>query len=211
MKKSKILILTITLSFPVILYLFLRSYGQNEFALPVFFDGQEKLYCQDSTLTESDFPIFSLNQKDTFEIKDVYKAEFKVIHFPNTEDSEIQTLKNELNRVLNTFDDLSIDIISLQETNSELDSTINQDAFLNKERAKSYLYTVDQLNVFVNCLYALPTEEWNGKHPSEETIPIESTLVLLDQENKIRGYYNGYETKEVDRLILEIRVLLSNK
>ncbi|WP_375580833.1 hypothetical protein ABWH96_07390 [Marivirga tractuosa] len=208
MKKSKILILTITLSFPVILYLFLRSYGQNEFALPVFFENEEKLYCNDSSNANDLIQVFSLNLEDSFKLENVYKADYKVVHFPNVDDSEIQTLKNELNRILNTFDDLSINLLSFKSLTTENDQSVS---FLSANRSNTYLYTQDYKDIFINCIYAFPTEAWKGKHPSEETIPIDNTLILLDQENKIRGYYDGYETKEVDRLILEIRVLLSNK
>ncbi|HET8861027.1 hypothetical protein [Marivirga sp.] len=211
MKKSKILILLITLTLPVILYLFLRSFGQNEFALPVFFGDEEKKFCSDSTISAVDIELIDIDTKDLIKLSDTYTADYKVIHFPNTHDSEIQTLKNELNRILNTFDELPITIISFQPIVDQKVDQLGTASFLPAERTNTYLYPIKYKDVFVNCFYAFPTEAWDGKHPSEETIPIENTLVLLDEENKIRGYYDGYETKEVDRLILEIRVLLSNK
>lgn len=208
MKKTKILILLFTLTFPVILYLFLRSYGRNEFALPVFFEKEEKLYCNNANKANDSIQVFSLNLEDSFKLENVYKADYKVVHFPNVNDSEIQTLKNEMNRILNTFDDLSINLLSFKSLTVEDDQSVS---FLPAERSNTYLYTQDDKDKFVNCIYALPTKEWDSKHPSEETIAVDHTLVLLDEENKIRGYYDGFETKEVDRLILEIRVLLSNK
>lgn len=211
MKKPKILILLFTLSFPVILYLFLRSYGENEFALPVFFESEERMYCNDSSATAKSLQVFNLNQKDTMSLNDVYKTDFKVIHLPNNQDSEIQALKNELNRVLNTFNELSISIISLDSYDANRGRLKEYSNFLPHDRTKTYLYSGNEKAKYVNCVYVFPTEDWNGMHPSEQTIPIDNTLVLLDKENKIRGYYNGYETKEVDRLILEIRVLLSNQ
>ncbi|MGM0581757.1 MAG: hypothetical protein ACQETL_13810 [Bacteroidota bacterium] len=211
MKKSKILILLITLTFPVILYLFLRSYGQNEFDLPVFFQNEEKLYCDDAELTEGSFKVYLLKQQDSLKLEDAYIADYKVIHFPNTQDPEIQTLKNELNRALNTFNDLSLNLLSFKTVESSQDSISDNNCFLKSDRAKTYLYSAEEKEALLNCIYAFPTKQWDGNHPSEEIIPIAKTLVLLDNENRIRGYYNGYETKEVDRLILEIRVLLSNK
>lgn len=211
MKKSKILILLITLSFPVILYLFLRSYGQNEFDLPVFFENEEKVYCNDSSISKEDIELIDLNQKSFVRLSEVYNDDYKIIHFPNSEDPEIQTLKNELNRVLNTFGDLSINILSFQPVDTVKLDELGSELFLPITRASTFLYPRDQMDVFINCFYVFPTKDWNGKHPSEETIDINKTLVLLDEQNRIRGYYNGYETKEVDRLILEIRVLLSKK
>lgn len=208
MKKSKVLILLITLTLPVILYLFLRSYGQNEFALPVFFEKEEKVYCNSSSIMSESIQVFSLNLEDSFKLENVYKAEFKVVHFPNVKDPEIQTLKNEMNRILNTFEELSINLLSFK---SIAVQDVAEVSFLAADRSNTYLYSDSDKDRFVNCVYVFPTENWDGKHPAEETIAIDHTLVLLDKENKIRGYYDGYETKEVDRLILEIRVLLSNK
>ncbi|WKV12240.1 hypothetical protein [Marivirga harenae] len=211
MKKSKILILLVTLSFPVILYLFLRSYGQNEFNLPIFFEDQEKRYCNDVNLTRDNVEFMNLNQKEIVKLSEIYDADFKVIHFPNTQDPEIQTLKNELNRVLNTFDEVSISILSLQSIDSGKVDQLGNTGFLPSKKSKTYLYHENKRNSLINCLYAFPTKEWDGEHPSEDIIAADETLVLLDEQNRIRGYYNGYETKEVDRLILEIRVLLSKK
>ncbi len=46
------------------------------------------------------------------------------------------------------------------------------------------------------------------KNPDEAFIHSER-LVLVDKEGVIRGFYNGTDTKEVDRLLLEINVLKS--
>lgn len=211
MKKSKFLILLVTLSFPVILYLFLRSYGQNQFALPVFFDGEEKVLCTEPTVhAQSEF-LYSLDQADSLALDEMYQADYKIVHFPNSENAEIQTLKNELNRVLNTFDNLSINILSFKSVGIVSSDIENARTFLDRERASTYLYSIEQKDDFVNCIFAFPTKDWDGEHPAEIDLPVENTVVLLDDENKIRGYYDGYETKEVDRLILEIRVLLSNR
>jgi hypothetical protein len=211
MKKSKILILLVTLTFPVILYLFLRSFGQNEFALPVYFENEERMYCKDSSAMMNNLDLIDLNQANFIKLSDLYEADYKVIHFPNTQDSEIQTLKNELNRVHNTFGDLSINILSFKPIDTGKVDQLENKLFLLGPRTKTFLYPENKMDYLINCIYAFPTTEWNGKHPSEETIDIDHTLVLLDEENRIRGYYDGYETKEVDRLILEVRVLLSNK
>ena len=191
--------------------MFLRTYGQNEFALPVFFENGGKVICSDSIGKGNSVKVFSVNLQDSFKLQDVYKADYKVVHFPDSKDAEIQTLKNELNRVLNTFDDLSINLLSLKAVANKQNTGIDVKSFLAAERSNTYVYQEVAKDMIINCIFAFPTEEWEGKHPSEETIAVNHTLVLLDEDNKIRGYYDGYETKEVDRLILEIRVLLSNK
>lgn len=212
MKKSKIIILLITLSFPVILYLFLRSYGHNEFALPVFFEQSSgKILCNDSTIDASSFKFYDVNAIDSLSLNELYKVDYKVIHFPNEQDTVIKSLENELNRVVHTFDELSLSILSFIPLLSPHDSLTEYHAFLSVDKSITYLYDPKEKETLVNCVYAFPTNDWNGNHPSEENIPIDKTLVLLDQDNRIRGYYDGYDTKDVDRLILEIRVLLSKK
>jgi hypothetical protein len=211
MKKSKFLILLITLSFPVILYLFLRSYGQNEFDLPVFFENEQKLFCHDSLGSVDDIQLVDLKDSSIVEFSMLYEADYKIIHFPNIQDKEIQTLKNELNRVHNTFGDLSLNILSFISSYAEESDDFADELFLSRSRTKTIVFLEDDKDYLINCIYAFPTSEWESKHPSEETISIDKTLVLIDDKNRIRGYYNGYETKEVDRLILEIRVLLSKK
>jgi protein SCO1 len=42
----------------------------------------------------------------------------------------------------------------------------------------------------------------------DETFIHTEKLLLIDKEGYIRGFYDGTEKKEVDRLILEIKVLL---
>jgi protein SCO1/2 len=53
--------------------------------------------------------------------------------------------------------------------------------------------------------YKLALQTGNG---DPETIDHSSKLVLVDKERRIRGYYNGTDEKEVDRLILETKILL---
>ena len=43
---------------------------------------------------------------------------------------------------------------------------------------------------------------------SNQTIPYNEEFVLLDKQGYIRGFYDGKDEKEVERLITEINVLL---
>jgi len=45
-------------------------------------------------------------------------------------------------------------------------------------------------------------------NPRKETFAYNEGLVLIDREGHIRGYYNGTDKADVDRLVLEIRILL---
>ena len=192
MKTKKLLILAVTLSFPVILYLFLRSFGQNTYDLPIFF---EKLgeNCEQK--------IYGLNEGDTIQLTRLLTHDFNVLVFPSDKRDNL-ALKNELSRIVQNFEG-SIDLGM---------KTISHTAY----QLNIPDYTVHELVVYeelfdqlVNCELKLPNASFQGVHPTEEVWETNETLVLIDKEGNIRGYYNGFETKEVDRLILEINVLLS--
>ena len=56
-------------------------------------------------------------------------------------------------------------------------------------------------------------EEWNGDDRAEFrkcvlAVPNSEDLVLVDKEGKIRGYYVSTDREEVDRLLLELEILL---
>lgn len=211
MKTSKILILLFTLSFPVILYLFLRSYGVNKYELPIFFDDTQKLLCRNPAADLELLYLFPAKSSDSIPFRQALSADYKVIHFPDIEYVEIQSLKNELSRVLNTLSDISIHTVTLIPLEADDMDNIGMNEFITKDAAYTYRYDSQVKDELIHCVFAFPTNEWNGRHPSEEIIPVEETLILLDQNNQIRGYYNGFKTKEVDRLILEMSVLLSNQ
>ncbi|WP_266362285.1 SCO family protein [Tellurirhabdus rosea] len=44
--------------------------------------------------------------------------------------------------------------------------------------------------------------------PEKETFAFNEGLVLVDKDGHIRGYYKGTDKEDVDRLVLEIRILL---
>jgi len=41
-------------------------------------------------------------------------------------------------------------------------------------------------------------------------MPPRTSVVLLDRQGRIRGYYDGSERDEVDRLIVEIKIIIRN-
>jgi len=207
MKFKKYIILLITISFPVLLYLFLRFYGQNEYDLPYFFkDGVE--------VCEAAEPIrlsnFDLNRtgSETKTVATFFKGQTNIVLFPNAQ-LDNQPLKNELNRAMATFADrLKIDLHAfVSEDSSENRTEIK----LNQQTIKYHILGADRFQFFQECLLGLPTPDIGYDHPFEDRIDKARTVVLLDDSAYIRGYYDVFETKEVDRLVLELEILLSNK
>ncbi|MFN8346479.1 MAG: hypothetical protein U0X91_15860 [Spirosomataceae bacterium] len=46
------------------------------------------------------------------------------------------------------------------------------------------------------------------KNKSNETIPYNEQFVLLDKKGFIRGFYDGTDPEDVDRLTAEVKILL---
>lgn len=47
----------------------------------------------------------------------------------------------------------------------------------------------------------------SGMSDDQKTIPTNNRLVLLDKAGFVRGYYNGLQPAEIDRLLAEIKIL----
>jgi len=43
------------------------------------------------------------------------------------------------------------------------------------------------------------------------SVPVAESIVLVDEQRRIRGYYQGTSTKEIDRLVAEIKILLYSR
>ncbi|MBK6263723.1 hypothetical protein JKA74_01645 [Marivirga sp. S37H4] len=208
MKISKILILFVVLSLPVILYLLLTFYGKNEFDLPKYFIDRNEQCTDFVQISEIEDSLHTVNGK-RFKLHEVLKENINVLHFPES-GVDNQPLQNELKRLLDTFSDQ--EKIELHTILVAKDSSYFQgNKFINSENAYQYHVSSDFYDLLTTCYLALPTKNWVGDHPAEMKLDLSKILVLIDGDMQIRGYYDGLETKDVDRLILEIRILLSKK
>jgi len=76
---------------------------------------------------------------------------------------------------------------------------------------KWYFLTGSKVEIYDLALhgYYLPVVDAGVKEGKpDETFIHSEKLVLVDKEGIVRGFYDGTDTKDVDRLVLEIRVLL---
>ncbi len=206
MKSSKILILVFTLTFPVILYLFLTFYGSNEFDLPIFFENENE-FCNDFKALENITETLQCSENKPYSLEEILAGNINILHFPNIREDN-QQLENELNRLISTFaDEDNIKLHAIyNDQQTELGGYLMQSNALTNYNVSNYFY-----NKLTDCYMMLPSKEWEGEHPAEVVLDEHTTLLLMDQEGRIRGYYDGLETKDVDRLILEIRILMTKQ
>ncbi len=208
MRSKKIFILLITISLPVILYLFLRSYGTNHYNLPYFFKDGVVDCGTETVLHKGNYTFFNHSNNDSVSTNEMFSGHLNLILFPDYANDN-QPLKNELNR---TFAELSDEAqIEIHIFKSLEDTLISNEPITKQQMAQNYQVDAGTLASLKQCLLALPTAQFGQLHPFEYVLEDSKTVVLVDDSLFIRGYYNAFQTKDVDRLILEVKVFLSSK
>lgn len=203
MKSKKFLILAVTISFPVILYLFLRFFGQNKYDLPYFFQ-EEGVKCL-TMVADTSNELLDVSSLDSVSVNSVLDSSISILMFPSST-IDNQSLKNELNRTVQDLKGrVNLRLIAFYQNGVDTSNLLA----LNEVEIDNFIAADSSYKELIDCYFKLPTPEYKGEHPTEEKWPFNKTIVLIDAGKHIRGYYNGFETKEVDRLILEVNVLLS--
>jgi len=216
-KFQKILFLCILLAFPILVFLFLRTFGDNHYEIPVFYaTGVE------STFTECNFsegqhyiPDFSFEAHTKEEITSANFAEkLTVVDFFFTSCPSIcPIMSDELTRVQKAFDnDDEVQILSFS-VDPENDSIEALQLYANRYQADDTQWkfiTGDKKAIYslARCGFIMPVQDGNGE-PAD--FIHSDKLVLVDSQKRIRGYFGGTDREDVDRLILEIKILLSEE
>lgn len=173
MKRAvKIIFLLAILAVPVVIFLFLKTFGENKYAVPVYHHEGVLADFPECDFNEGAFTV-PLNNKNN------QKANITVF-FKETDNFSSQDLFNNFNRLKATFtQDVSFNAFG--KTAAKNDNVVASDA--------------DDLRRRMRCHFATDTM---------------NQFVLHDQKGYIRGYY-GTELDEVDRLIVEIKIILENE
>ncbi|MBC7893531.1 MAG: SCO family protein [Sphingobacteriaceae bacterium] len=222
-------ILTAVLVVPALIFLYLRAFGENQYTLRRYYpltDSTEQVLLKanpaarffepkEDTVFHVIPPFQLVNQdgKETTETALRGKIHVADFFFSRCE-SICPKLSAQLSRVQEVFSvNPAIQLVSytvdpdhdtpdvLRRYASEYDARPGKWLFLTGN--KTQLYHLAQKGYFVPVL-----AEGDGNEKPNETFTHSEKLVLVDKAGIIRGYYDGTDKKEVDRLILEIRVLL---
>ena len=229
---KKTIILFIVLILPVFIYLGLKTWGTNHFVLPRYIPaidsttGEIKMGKRlnprwDESELDTIFqtiPAFNLiNEKGQSFSSSSLKGKIYVASFFFTRCGTIcPKITGQLSRVQDTFNqDLDLKLISisvdpafdhpekLQAYAKRFDANEGQWTFLTGEKKVIYPLILTGFHVPL-----ADASEYDAaiKNPNETFIHSER-LVLVDKEGVIRGFYVGTDKKEVDRLLVEIKVL----
>jgi len=210
--------LLVLLVLPVCVYFFLKIFGKNHFALPTYFpqDIEERIV-NGKTIHDTIFhqvPSFRLLSSSGDSVTEkitennIYVADFFFTTCPGI----CPQMSNQLKRVQEAFIDNPEVLILSHTVDPENDTLPVLQAYAEKYKAikgkwfflttnKNTTYDLAQKGYFISALE-------DSNYTDSDRFVHSDKLVLVDKQKHIRGYYNGTDEKEVDRLILEISVLL---
>lgn len=187
-KKSVFLFLLIAL--PVLIFLFLKFFGRNEFTIPIYYEKG----LGDSLST----PCLE-KSKAQYVVKNplVEEGKINIVHFERLDGPVLKTRLEELSRVQDVF---------YNDQEIELTTYLNG-ASIGAKEITDYNRRIQFKEEFWNIAELDSTQWANLKYCGVAMTNLDNRVVLVDQLNRIRGYYNIIEREETDRLILELRIL----
>ena len=186
-KLTKGLLLFSALLLPVLIFVFLKMFGSNKFDIPVFNHTEisQNVNCADIQLPHVVKGIEnSLNPITSTSIVNIYHVMPKGV---NAEElKRLMVVKDRLT-------DNEVLIHSIVVMDSATDITGLRQTYQMGGIWKFHEMRKGELNNSINCQLMITGNE---------------SIVLVDNEGKIRGYYIGSEEEEIDRLILESKILI---
>jgi hypothetical protein len=159
MQKKKILFLFLALIFPVLVFVFLKFFGRNEFEVPVLHkDSVGVNNCGVKYATP-----YLLPDSIAELVFSVGNAQLYLLNF-SSDEAVLKRLGEELNT-----NDLKL-----------INPSVNLSSLKDQEFIR-------------RCVLLVPEGH---------------DMVLIDSLKQIRGYYNSQNLDEVDRLIMEVKIIL---
>ena len=151
-------ILLFSLLFPIIVFLFLKFYGQNEYELSVYNSSCSEII--------DEYIINDFNRKNNIRIVDIRMTDNDIL------------VDNYINKL-------------------EINDQIEVITLSNKLRNLNWLNLVVD-KVLIERLSGCIQNEYLEK----------SFILLLDKQNRVRGHFYSADRKEIERLDVEIDILL---
>ncbi len=191
----KYIVLTITLVVPLVAYLFLKNFGENKYAIPIYYQDiveREVSGCFQFSLPHhvnfSAYKNFGIKAPVGLTIiNPVFDSCFDCA--PNL---------NNVKRVVQKHEDINVLSLYVQQITS----------FKNSQNSLGKNWFIREVNLpdlisILRCelLFEIPSKT------SITELNEKNQLVLIDEQNRIRGYYAMNDREEIDRLILEISIL----
>ncbi len=200
----KPLMLLITLAAPVIIFLFLKFFGVNHYTVPVFYSNgipRDTSECPPLSnpyeIDPSDFQFTFKGDNDT----EIFNRKLTVIDIDIKPDMPLGKAGYPITRISDHFrGDNKVQFYLIR----PVPDSNEQKQFLERDRFKYVYGSVNDISEFARCgliLLDFPGQVDSGTR----------RLVLVDQKGRIRGYYQLAVFDEIDRMILEMKIILSEE
>ncbi|GMQ24752.1 hypothetical protein Aoki45_14340 [Algoriphagus sp. oki45] len=212
------MVLVCILLIPLLIFLFLRGFGKNEYDLPIYFENGVENPFQECPSTDSGqhfIPEFSfLNQNGESLGRAEMEGKITIVDFFFTSCPSICPLMSkEMERVNDMFrDEPKVQIMSIS-IDPEYDTPEILKEYAERHNAipgKWHFLSGPKEETYqlAKCGFVLPTLDGNGV---PDDFVHSDKFVLIDDMGRIRGYYSGTDREAVDLLMLETKVLLHGK
>lgn len=212
------MVLICILLLPILIFMFLRGFGTNEYELPIFFEkGVDNPFqeCPITDTTQHYIPDFAFtNQEGNTVGKAQMEGKITIVDFFFTSCPSIcPDMSREMERVNDMFrDEPRVQIFSIS-----IDPEYDTPAILKEYADRHYaqagkwdFLTGDKLETYrlARCGFVIPTLDGNGV---PDDFVHSDKFILVDELGRIRGYYSGTNREDVDLLMLEAKILLHGK
>jgi protein SCO1/2 len=215
---KKVLLLVILLALPGSIILFLHSFGKNEFGnVPILYENGVESSLGDCNFEKGKqhrIPSFSLtNEQGKPVSEEDLEGKLTVVDFIFTTCPSIcPKMSDAMVRVQEAFEDednLQIVSISVNPGYDTPEVLQNYADRFGAIEGKWQFLTGDQDEIYnlARCGFMLPVEDGGAVVEDFVHSPM---FVLIDEERRIRGYYNGLDSEKLETLITEAQVLLTN-
>ncbi len=212
------MVLVCILLIPVLIFMFLKGFGKNEYDLPVFFEkGVDNpfLECPIGDTTQHYIPEFTFtNQEGNPVGRKEMEGKVTIVDFFFTSCPSIcPVMSKEMERVNDMFrEEPKVQIMSIS-IDPEYDTPQILKTYADEHNAISGKWHFltgpkDVTYQLARCGFVLPTLDGNGV---PDDFVHSDKFILIDELGRIRGYYSGTNREDVDLLMLETKVLLYGK
>lgn len=190
-------LLSIILILPVLIYLFLRTFGENHYNLPKYPEAAVEI--PGCGVYEPSYQVTQLPCGPAGEL--ALNEGTHLLHFP-AKDQEIRTKEsNEIRRFLQKTSRYSFRLVTFA---AKSDSAYWHDLAVSSKEGQLEWTVISRCEEVVeqiqHCTLLTSLADVKFGAPA-------GRLVLLDKQGSVRGYYVPSDKEETDRLVIELDIL----
>ena len=190
--------LVLLLAVPLLIIVFLEEFGKQHYTVPTDpaqAEGFSATVPASALGQNFRFSTPPINYRGNAVSEALLRGKATIIYFlPTINSDTAQVVLERLTAVQNVFESRSEVQLWVVVATSQTDNLPKlAQQYRSQEATWQFLADTTQKDI---------------SHPMLPPNATSATLLLVDPHQKVRGYYDGMEEEEIDRLILETRVLL---